>query len=546
LETKKKPYSILDVGSWTGAFSKDLYVKGEVSVDCLEISKVACELGKTYFPDLNFINNNVQSFKPIKQYDVIIMTDILEHLPNPKETISKVMSWLVPGGHLLLTIPDPRSVFKDGVSEHISCLEFKELAEFTETISVLEEADWTWYAADIINSEVFLKPFNGLYVHILGMVHYVAGWETAPNNPFNTKIIYMLKMLRMLGYKSIYYGVEGSNVPYAEVVPVITQAEFKRIYGSRDPNALDNLSDESGLAWDLFNRRMVLELPKRIKNPRKEFLLNFQGSAYKPITDAVKDKLLCIEPGIGHGGQYLDYKVWESYAWQNFMYGHYGSSVNVFPSLYETVIPAYFDKEDYIFEPVKDDYFLYIGRITWGKGISVAIDVSRRLGKKLIIIGGGDFKEVAKVAGQEFDLSHVEYLGVLSKKHKVRYLSKASALFYFSLYVEPFGHAPVEAAFCGTPVICSDLGAFTETVQHGVTGYRCRTYDDLYWAGKSLKRLDPQKIRQYAVDNFSLEAIAPKYDQYFNQIIDLNNGGGWYTVNETVPAQFKPLMKRYQ
>jgi glycosyltransferase involved in cell wall biosynthesis len=541
-----KPYSILDVGSWTGAFANALYVKDLTTIDCLEIGKAVCELGKVTFPQLNFVNVNVQEFQPTKLYDVIIIADILEHLPNPKDIIARAKSWLVPGGRILITMPDKRSVYKDGVGEHISHLEFDTLKEFTADITLLTYQDWTWYAVCILTEDVKSMPDNGLYVHILGMPNYIAGWETAPNNPFNTKIQYMCKILHSLGYNIIYYGVEGSIVPFAEIVTIVSKGQFETVYGDRDPNALDNLDEEDGPIWKIFVRNAITEIAKRIHNPKKEFLLNFQGSAYRAVTDTVKDSLLCVEPGIGHGGQYLDYKIWESYAWQNFMYGHRGGGVNVFPNLYETVIPAYFDKIDYPFEPVKDDFLLYIGRITWGKGVSVAIDVARRMGKKLVIIGGGDYKAIAKSAGQDFDLSHVTYLGVLGKKHKMRYISKAAALFYFSLYVEPFGHAPVEAMMCGTPVICSDLGAFTETVQNGVTGYRCRTMDDLYWAVKSLHKLDPYKIRQYAIDNFSLEAVAPRYANYFKQLIILNNGGGWYSIDENNPANLETITKKYQ
>lgn len=382
-----------------------------------------------------------------------------------------------------------------------------------------------------------------MIVHLLGMPSYKIGWETAANNPFNTKIIYMVRMLLKLGHTPVCYCVEGSYIDGCEMVPVVSEKTFNKVYGLRNKNGLDGLSEQSGPAWDEYIKNAPGEIRKRVLVPKREILMDFLGDGMKPVTDAVQDIVVAMEPGIGHGGIHLSFRAYETYAWQHFMYGRQASANNFFPNLYERVIPAYFDINDYEFSDQKDDFYLYLGRLTWGKGVTTAIELTHALGKKLVVIGGGNIADVA--AGIKCGTAHVEHLGVLGLKQKMRYLKRAKALLAFSLYVEPCGHAPIEAQLCGTPVITSDIGGFTETVKHGVSGFRCRLFNDLYWAAQQVDKLDPRKIREWAVGNHGLDAIAPLYQEFFDDIIGYVNGDtDWYTININIPKRM-PIHGRY-
>ena len=43
--------------------------------------------------------------KPDNSYDVIILTQVLEHVPSPKATLSEICRVLQPNGKLLMTVP---------------------------------------------------------------------------------------------------------------------------------------------------------------------------------------------------------------------------------------------------------------------------------------------------------------------------------------------------------------------------------------------------------------------------------------------------------
>ncbi len=84
------------------------------------------------------------------------------------------------------------------------------------------------------------------------------------------------------------------------------------------------------------------------------------------------------------------------------------------------------------------------------------------------------------------------------------------------------------ARACGTPVITTDWGAFTETVVEGVTGFRCRNVEEFILATQNVKNLDRQAIRDRAISLYSVDVIAKQYEKYFHRLETLW-GDGWYT-----------------
>lgn len=82
---------------------------------------------------------------------------------------------------------------------------------------------------------------------------------------------------------------------------------------------------------------------------------------------------------------------------------------------------------------------------------------------------------------------------------------------------------------CGSPVISTDWGAFTETVIDGITGYRCHTLLEFINAAEDAKSLDRAAISKYAKDRYGLDAVAKMYDRYFTRLQSLWDKG-WYDL----------------
>jgi glycosyltransferase involved in cell wall biosynthesis len=194
------------------------------------------------------------------------------------------------------------------------------------------------------------------------------------------------------------------------------------------------------------------------------------------------------------------------------------------------VIQNYFDPKDFEYTPEKkEDYFLFLGRVYEGKGINIAVQATEAIGAKLIIAGQNSLKEM----GYAKTPDHVTELGYADVETRKRLMSRAKGAFIASLYNEPFGGVQVECLFSGTPTITTDWGAFTENNIHGLTGYRCRTFEQFTWAAKNIGNIKPEACRDFALNNFSLDVVAQKYEEYFQSVLNVYNGNGWYEKNDT-------------
>lgn len=357
--------------------------------------------------------------------------------------------------------------------------------------------------------------------HILGLPHTVTNSEYT-GCAYTQKVLKFGKMMKARGHEIIHYGHEDSNLICDEHVTVTTNKDLEIAYGNYDWRKSFFKFDMNDHAYQTFYKNTIAEITKR--KQKNDFLLPFWGWGHKAVCDAFNDDMIIVEPGIGYAeGQFSPWRIYESYAIRSAIGGHQAVG-QCKESWYHAVIPNYFDPDEFVFSKDKEDYMLFMGRVYPGKGIDVAYQVCEKLGLKLKIAGQGSLEEFGykEIPGQ------IEQIGYLNSEDRKKILSKAKAFWLPSMFNEPFGGASIEALFSGCPIITTDWGSHAENNLHGVTGYRCRTFEQFKWAAKNIDKINPQDCRDWAMANFTMDRVGDMYEEYFQMVWDVYTGKGWY------------------
>lgn len=365
-----------------------------------------------------------------------------------------------------------------------------------------------------------------LRFHVCGLPHTVST-KRAPYTAcaFTANILNFCKMMKSLGHTVYHYGAEGSEADCDEHVTCITAAEQAIFWPNPDftKGVFDVKWKENELYWQLLNGRAAVEVTKRKQN--NDFLCIIGGRCSKAVADFTK--LKTVEYAVGYYGTFAPYRVFPSYAHMHTVYAsqNRADDANGFPN--DAMIPHYYDEADFpfVYKPTPPPYLLFVGRMIRRKGLEMVKQIADVAGLPVMMAGQGivEHKEgwIKTYEGLELVSPNLRYIGFLDQKARAAIMGNALALLAPTEYLEPFGAVAVESQFCGTPAITTDWGAFPETIQQGVTGFRCRVLDDYVEAISRVGDLDRLVIHVKAARRYSLPVIAQQYDRYFHRLSKL-------------------------
>ncbi len=310
----------------------------------------------------------------------------------------------------------------------------------------------------------------------------------------------------------LYASGDRTDAKVTDFIPCLP--EDIRLAAVGDKHYTSASFDNTLPHWTVFNRNAIQTIARHIE--QKDFICLIGGTAQKPIADAFPEHM-SVEYGIGYSGVFSKYKIFESNTWRSAVAAQYRNAANIDINFYDGVVNGYYNKDQFPIQLEKQDYYLYMGRMTQRKGVDIASQACERAGVRLIMAGSGDYIP-----------SYGEYIGEVKAEDRAALFGGAIATFTPTIYQEPFCNVHIQSMACGTPVITTDMGIFTETVQNGFNGFRCNTLAEFVKATEQVKNLDPRKIATDTYSKYSTDIIRYKYDNYFRRLLTLWDSG-WYT-----------------
>jgi glycosyltransferase involved in cell wall biosynthesis len=278
--------------------------------------------------------------------------------------------------------------------------------------------------------------------------------------------------------------------------------------------------DENMWPWELYE---MLNLAAAVERARDFDIIHYEAAYYPMSLAFARLSPTPIVQTLHHSPSEAEVKLWSRYPEAPFVaisneQAQLLSGLNVVATVLHGV-----DTDNFTFREKPDDYLLFLGRFTDGKGVLQAIEVAKRVGMRLILAAAEDEYYREKVA-PHVDGRHIVYYGEADFAAKVRLYGGARALLYPIQAREPFGLVLAEAMACGTPVAALDRGAVREVVDDGVTGI---VFTDLEQLVNDLTRvfdLDRRRVHERAVARFGVARMVDEYAAVYARMVEAHRG----------------------
>lgn len=163
----------------------------------------------------------------------------------------------------------------------------------------------------------------------------------------------------------------------------------------------------------------------------------------------------------------------------------------------------------------REDYYIYVGRLSEEKGIATLVNVAKEIDFKLKVVGGGPLETQLKQECAEFP--NIEFLGHQDANTVAKLLSEARFSVVPSECYENNPLSVIESRCAGTPVVGADIAGIPELikVQTGII-FEPRNKTSLKQAIEQAlcKEWQYDKIKQESLVEFSPDA-------HYEKIIDI-------------------------
>lgn len=174
---------------------------------------------------------------------------------------------------------------------------------------------------------------------------------------------------------------------------------------------------------------------------------------------------------------------------------------------------------------IKDDYYVYLGRVNEVKGVRTLCKAAAQLDKKLIVIGDGELLPELKDTYK--NCSHIEFKGQMQWEEFMPILQKARMMVLPAEWSENNPLTVIESQSLGTPVLGANIGGIPELIVEGgksaaemVPNGMTFTSGDVEDLKDKIEKMfaynfDYQAIAKDAIERYSSEAYYHKLMEYY-------------------------------
>lgn len=175
---------------------------------------------------------------------------------------------------------------------------------------------------------------------------------------------------------------------------------------------------------------------------------------------------------------------------------------------------------------------IFVGRLTWEKGVQYLLKAAPNINAEIFIIGSGVEKTALEEFALKMKLKNVHFLGYFGKEYvnELReFYQRADCVVLPSVCDEGLGIVILEAMACETPVVATKKGGIPLAVKDGKTGFLVRARSSKLLSQAVNKILKNEKLRadmgsrarKLVEERFDWQIIRDRVKKYYDRTVEI-------------------------